>query len=75
MGHSVLPKSTNEARLKENYDVFGWYIPEDLLAKLSEIDQASSFFLSSRTLCVLTLYEIEGILFYFISVKLGTWYL
>ncbi|KAK4833519.1 hypothetical protein QYF36_006417 [Acer negundo] len=39
MGHSVLPKSTNEARLKENYDVFGWYIPEDLLAKLSEIDQ------------------------------------
>ncbi|KAK1562160.1 hypothetical protein Q3G72_007284 [Acer saccharum] len=52
MGHSVLPKSTNEARLKENYDVFGWYIPIDFLAELSEIDQARSFFfLSSLPLC------------------------
>ncbi|KAL2320064.1 hypothetical protein Fmac_029033 [Flemingia macrophylla] len=40
MGHSVLPKSTNEARIKENFDVFGWSIPEDLLAKFSEIEQA-----------------------------------
>ncbi|XP_021821675.1 NADPH-dependent aldo-keto reductase, chloroplastic-like [Prunus avium] len=40
MGHSALPKSTNEARIKENSDVFGWSIPEDLLAKLSEIEQA-----------------------------------
>ncbi|KAK4833423.1 hypothetical protein QYF36_004709 [Acer negundo] len=40
MGHSVLTKSTKEARLKKNYDVFGWYIPEYLLAKLSEIVQA-----------------------------------
>ncbi|VVA41681.1 PREDICTED: aldo-keto reductase, partial [Prunus dulcis] len=39
MGHSALPKSTNEARIKENSDVFGWSIPEDLLAKLSEIEQ------------------------------------
>jgi diketogulonate reductase-like aldo/keto reductase len=23
MGHSVLPKSTNEARIKENFDIFG----------------------------------------------------
>ncbi|KAJ0027900.1 hypothetical protein Pint_35345 [Pistacia integerrima] len=42
MGHSVLPKSINETRLKENFDVFEWCIPEDLLAKLSEIKQASS---------------------------------
>ncbi|XP_062168034.1 NADPH-dependent aldo-keto reductase, chloroplastic-like isoform X3 [Alnus glutinosa] len=40
MGHSVLPKSTNEARLKENFDVFDWSIPEDLFARLSEIEQA-----------------------------------
>ncbi|CAL9002632.1 unnamed protein product [Prunus brigantina] len=43
MGHSALPKSTNEARIKENSDVFGWSIPEDLLAKLSEIEQASGY--------------------------------
>ncbi|XLT47384.1 hypothetical protein HN873_039988 [Arachis hypogaea] len=40
MGHSVLPKSTHEARIRENFDVFGWSIPEDLFAKFSEIEQA-----------------------------------
>lgn len=40
MGHSVLPKSTNEKRIKENFDVFDWSIPDDLLAKFSEIPQA-----------------------------------
>lgn len=40
-GHSVLPKSTHEARIKENFDVFEWSIPEDLFAKFSEIEQAS----------------------------------
>ena len=39
MGHSVLPKSSNEARMKENFDIFDWSIPEDLLAKSSEIQQ------------------------------------
>ncbi|XP_031256966.1 NADPH-dependent aldo-keto reductase, chloroplastic-like isoform X1 [Pistacia vera] len=39
MGHSILPKSTNEGRLKENFDIFEWCIPEVLLAKLSEIKQ------------------------------------
>ncbi|XP_050244304.1 NADPH-dependent aldo-keto reductase, chloroplastic-like [Quercus robur] len=38
-GHSVLPKSTSEARIKENFDVLDWSIPEDLFAKLSEIEQ------------------------------------
>lgn len=42
MGHSVLPKSTHEARIKENFDVFDWSIPEDLFAKFSEIEQAST---------------------------------
>lgn len=41
MGHSVLPKSTSEARIKENFDVFDWSIPEDLFANFSEIEQAS----------------------------------
>ncbi|XP_030549205.1 NADPH-dependent aldo-keto reductase, chloroplastic-like [Rhodamnia argentea] len=39
MGHSVLPKSTNESRIKENLDVFDWSIPDDLLCKFSEIPQ------------------------------------
>lgn len=44
-GHSVLPKSTSEARIKENLDIFDWSIPEDLFSKFSEIEQAriSSF--------------------------------
>ncbi|KAL6520951.1 NADPH-dependent aldo-keto reductase, chloroplastic [Orobanche gracilis] len=40
MGHSVLPKSTNQSRIKENFDVFTWCIPDDLIAELSEIEQA-----------------------------------
>ncbi|KAL0338275.1 UNVERIFIED_CONTAM: NADPH-dependent aldo-keto reductase, chloroplastic [Sesamum angustifolium] len=40
MGHSVLPKSTTESRIKENLDVFSWFIPDDLFAKFSEIEQA-----------------------------------
>ena len=39
MGHSVLPKSTHEERIKENIDVYDWSIPEDLFIKLSEIEQ------------------------------------
>ncbi|RWR92026.1 NADP-linked oxidoreductase superfamily protein [Cinnamomum micranthum f. kanehirae] len=39
MGQSVLPKSTNEARIRENLDVFDWSIPEDLFAKFSETEQ------------------------------------
>ncbi|URE00747.1 oxidoreductase, aldo keto reductase family protein [Musa troglodytarum] len=40
MGQSVLPKSTTEARIKDNFDVFGWSIPHDLFAKFSEFEQA-----------------------------------
>ncbi|KAL8502385.1 hypothetical protein ACS0TY_021506 [Phlomoides rotata] len=42
-GHSVLPKSTNESRIKANLDIFGWSIPDDLFVKFSEIEQASLF--------------------------------
>lgn len=41
-GHSVLPKSSNEKRIKENFDVFDWSIPQDLMAKFSEIKQVIS---------------------------------
>ncbi|KAJ7950260.1 Aldo-keto reductase family 4 member like [Quillaja saponaria] len=40
MGHSVLPKSTNEARIRENLDVLNWSIPTNLFVKFSEIEQA-----------------------------------
>lgn len=43
LGHSVLPKSTHEARIKENFDIFNWSIPDDLLTKFGEIEQASFF--------------------------------
>jgi diketogulonate reductase-like aldo/keto reductase len=39
MGHSVLPKSLNEGRIMQNLDVYDWSIPDDLLAKFSEIKQ------------------------------------
>ena len=42
MGHSVLPKSVTEERIKQNIDVYDWSIPEDLLVKFSEIKQVSS---------------------------------
>ncbi|PWA44097.1 NAD(P)-linked oxidoreductase superfamily protein [Artemisia annua] len=44
MVHSVLPKSTNEVRIKENFDVFNWSIPDDLFAEFSKIEQASRVF-------------------------------
>ncbi|KAM1748863.1 hypothetical protein FF1_009737 [Malus domestica] len=47
-GHSVLPKSTKEERIKENFDVFDWSIPEDLLANFAEVKQASTLPNSTR---------------------------
>ena len=55
MSHSVLPKSKNETRIKENLDVFNWSIPKDLLAELSKIEQATRIFIliwsSQFTIC------------------------
>ncbi|KAK7256799.1 hypothetical protein RIF29_30294 [Crotalaria pallida] len=44
MGHSVLPKSANEARIKENFDIFDWSIPEDLLENFAGIQQVKVFY-------------------------------
>ena len=49
MGHCVLPKSTNESRIKENFDVFGWAIPEDLFAKFDEIEQVSIYLIHKNS--------------------------
>ncbi|XP_051206988.1 aldo-keto reductase family 4 member C10 [Lolium perenne] len=38
-GYSVLPKSTNEERIRANLDVYDWSIPSDLFAGFSEIEQ------------------------------------
>uniref|UniRef100_A0ACD5TG07 Uncharacterized protein n=1 Tax=Avena sativa TaxID=4498 RepID=A0ACD5TG07_AVESA len=43
MGQSVLPKSDDEAWTRENIDVSGWCIPDDLMAKFSEIKQVRLF--------------------------------
>lgn len=55
MGHSVLPKSVNEARIKENFDIFDWSIPDDLFVCLSEIKQAC--IISSLSLLMFCAYE------------------
>ncbi|KAL6841334.1 hypothetical protein ACP4OV_028852 [Aristida adscensionis] len=39
MGMSVVPKSSNEVRIKENFDIFDWSIPEDLMPKFSVLKQ------------------------------------
>lgn len=38
-GHSVLPKSVNESRIKDNLMLFDWLIPPELFSKLSAIFQ------------------------------------
>ncbi|KAJ0979558.1 hypothetical protein J5N97_015032 [Dioscorea zingiberensis] len=54
MGHSVLPKSTTETRIKENFDLFSWSIPDDLFVKFYEIEQArlnrAEFFIDPKGL-------------------------
>ncbi|XP_020588706.1 aldo-keto reductase family 4 member C9-like [Phalaenopsis equestris] len=53
-GNSVLPKSTTESRILENFDVFDWSIPADLLGKFSSIPQTrlirADFFVSPQGL-------------------------
>ncbi|GJV74978.1 NADPH-dependent aldo-keto reductase, chloroplastic [Tanacetum coccineum] len=63
MGHSVLPKSTNEARIKENFDVFKWSIPDDLLAEFSKIEQASRKTCPSSEQCNGTINDIPVLMY------------
>ncbi|GFP85551.1 aldo-keto reductase family 4 member c10 [Phtheirospermum japonicum] len=44
MGNSVLPKSINESRIKENFDVFSWSIPDDLLPSSLKSSRRALFF-------------------------------
>jgi alcohol dehydrogenase (NADP+) len=41
-GNSVLPKSTNEDRIKANFEVFDWSIPKELFDQFSQIEQVCS---------------------------------
>ena len=50
VGHSIVPKSTNSARIKENFDLFDWSIPEDLLVNFNKFEQVSHAILRSCTL-------------------------
>lgn len=38
-GNSVLPKSTNEERIKANFELFDWSIPTELFDHFSQIEQ------------------------------------
>ena len=40
-GHSVLPKSVNVSRIKENLSLFDWSIPQELFSKFSGIHQVN----------------------------------
>ncbi|KAL5073057.1 hypothetical protein RYX36_012041 [Vicia faba] len=39
MEHCVIPKSNSDIRIKENFDIFNWSIPEDLMTLLSQIEE------------------------------------
>jgi diketogulonate reductase-like aldo/keto reductase len=63
MGQSVLPKSANEARIRENFDIFNWSIPGDLMAKFSEIEQAclnACFYLSTLHIFLVHVLLFQG---------------
>ena len=60
MGNSVLPKSTNEGRTRENLDVFDWSIPDDLFEKFSDIEQVRTCKYTRKLCCyVLPLLDLE----------------
>lgn len=42
-GHSILPKSVSESRIKENLSLFDWCIPQELFSKFSGIYQVKFF--------------------------------
>ncbi|CAL5210979.1 unnamed protein product [Lathyrus oleraceus] len=39
MGHCVITKSTSDLRIKQNFDIFNWSIPEHLITLLSQIEE------------------------------------
>jgi alcohol dehydrogenase (NADP+) len=50
-GHSVLPKSVNESRIKENLMLFDWFIPPELFSKLSGIFQVHIYIYRASKNC------------------------
>lgn len=41
-GHSILPKSVNESRISENFNLFDWSIPPKLFSRFSNIHQVNN---------------------------------
>jgi diketogulonate reductase-like aldo/keto reductase len=39
LGHVVIPKSVNAARMRENLDVFGFELGEDDMAAIASLDR------------------------------------
>ncbi|CAH2039166.1 unnamed protein product [Thlaspi arvense] len=63
MGHIVLPKSTNEGRIRENFEVLGWSITEEMFGKFSEIQR-------SHIWCKLLIFEQLIIIFCTVQARL-----
>eukprot|EP01018_Ginkgo_biloba_P034603 Gb_21766 [translate_table: standard] len=42
-GYSVLPKSSREDRIKANFEIFDWSIPQELFDQFSQIEQVKLF--------------------------------
>ena len=66
MGHSLVPKSTHQKRIQENFNIFDWSIPDDLFAKFSDIEQASVFPSCCSFLSFELLFDLVLCLFVFV---------
>ena len=47
-GVSVLPKTVNKERMKQNFDVFDFVLNEDEMNQILQLDQAKSLFFSHQ---------------------------
>ncbi|XP_058734584.1 NADPH-dependent aldo-keto reductase, chloroplastic-like [Vicia villosa] len=50
MGHCVIPKSSRDIRIMENFDIFNWSIPEDLMTLLSQIEEKGKIY--TAAICI-----------------------
>ncbi|GKA39084.1 D-galacturonate reductase-like protein [Tanacetum coccineum] len=48
-GVTMIPKSYNTRRMKENLDIFDWSLTKEELMKISQLPQRKGFYISSMT--------------------------